>query len=84
MTMAGILFASAGAEGKPTMPIGGAVSIEFGGDLIFIGVGSLFLGLVLIRRKHVGLKQPAGELGRVLGRSSWIATLREKTDGVNC
>src|ERR1700674_5391477 len=32
-----ILFASAGEEGKPTMPIDGAVSIEFRGDLIFIG-----------------------------------------------
>ncbi len=38
------------------MPIGGAVSIEFRGNLIFIRVGSLFLGLVLIRRKHVRLQ----------------------------
>ena len=35
--MSGIFFASAGAEPEPAMPIIGTVSIEFRGDLIFIG-----------------------------------------------
>ena len=37
MTIAAILSASAGAEGKLAMPIEGAVSVEFRGHLIFIG-----------------------------------------------
>ena len=67
------------------MPIDGAVSIEFRGDLIFIGVGSLFLGLVLIRRKRVGLKRSGEELGAsTRSPGAQLLHYEKTTAGVSC
>jgi hypothetical protein len=44
------LFASFRTEEMPAMPVNGTGSVEFRGDLIFIGVGFL-IGLVLISLK---------------------------------
>jgi hypothetical protein len=66
MSLVGMVPCAVGADEKPARPGDGSVSIEFRGDRIFIGVGSLFLELELIGvRVFDGAIEEGSELGGI-------------------